>query len=72
MKHNLKTPKLPLKLVLNEITYQRAPLREGEGGGGGGGGGTGSQTETEYKCERRKHKEETYLIILHISNTFSV
>jgi len=32
MKHNPKTPKLPLKLVLNEITEQRAPL----GGGGQG------------------------------------
>jgi len=33
MKHNPKTPKLPLKLVLNEITEQRASFREGERGG---------------------------------------
>jgi hypothetical protein len=64
MKHNPKTPKLPLKLVLNEITEQRASLRTGVG--------AERRTETEYVCERRKHKEETYLIKLQISNTFSV
>jgi len=41
MKHNPKTPKLPLKLVLNEITEQRASLGWG-----------GRKTETEYVCER--------------------
>ena len=61
MKHNPKTPKLPLKLVLNEITEQRASLGWG-----------GRKTETEYVCERMKHKEGTYLITLQISNTFSV